>query len=129
MGDESVIKQQQDVYNWKLFRWGLIGLGCTFVLIYIFFVAVSIQYYERNYTIWGRLGPIFLECLPCLIGAGIGFAVGFAFRGKERKDIAILLSEKSDHEKLLLLGLIWKSMEEKPQAFLPGLGKIKDIQL
>lgn len=101
--------------DWTLFRWGLIGLTCILFGIYIFFIAVSPIYEEDTYNIWADLGPLFLKCLPCMIGAILGFFVGYAFRGKERKDISLVIDDKSDAEKRILIGILATSMEEKPE--------------
>lgn len=116
--------------NWELFRWGLFGLTCTSLLVYLIFVAISIQYYTSvSYTVWAVLGSAFLLCFPNLITGILYYFTGFAFRGKERKSIKLFLEEKTDEEKMILLGIIWKSMDVKPQQFLPGIDRIKDINL
>lgn len=117
--------------NWALFRWGLFGLTCTSLLVYLIFVAISIQYYPGiSYTIWAVLGSAFLLCFPNLITGILYYFTGFAFRGKERKSIKLFLEDKTDEEKMILLGIIWKSMDVKPPQFLIGLDdRIKDINL
>lgn len=109
-------------------KWGVCGLLCAELFLYIIFFAFNTRIYERNdYKIVGYIILTFYDVFPHMAVGILFYMIGFSFRGKERKSIEINLEELNDAEKATYIMLIRKSMKGGrednkgiPEHFFPG---------
>lgn len=123
-----MIKEQNKKEAKTYFRFALIGLFCSELFTYIIFFAVNTRVFEdENYRLIGMMALSLNNAFPYMVFGFLFYALGYAFRGKERKSLEINLDEINDTEKWIYIAMIKKSMklENKdpkgiPDYFYPG---------
>lgn len=108
--------KQNNRKEWVLFfKYGLLWLflaHCMGIMV-CFVIAMEINV-TGNYVLTGVLSKSFMYSIPVMVIGTVYYCVGFASRGHERKSISLSLDEKDDQEKSILIGLIAKSMKDRP---------------
>ena len=105
--------------DWIIFfKYGLLWLFFAHCMTMMICFVVSMEIEENgSYLLVGTLSESFQYSVPVMIIGTPFYCVGFAARGREKKSIAITLEEKDDEEKMILLGIIAKSMKKRPALF------------
>jgi hypothetical protein len=117
VGREGRMTKNNNKKDWILFfKYGLLWLvlAQALAVMICFVVAMDITE-DGSHMLIGTLGKSFRYSIPVMIIGIPYYCVGFAARGHERKSISLNLEEKDNQEKSILIGVIAKSMEKRPE--------------
>ena len=103
--------------EWILFfKYGLLWLFLAhFMAVMVCFVIAMQIDTSGNYIVSGVLNESIRYSIPVMVIGTLYYCIGFASRGHEKKSISLTLDEKDDQEKSILIGLIAKSMKNRPE--------------